>query len=161
MPSSNPRWWLTPSAIFRYGVAVLSITAALIIAWWMEFAWQSAAHASLFLCAVMFSAWFGGIKPGLLAIALSVLAFDYYFLAMEIKQLPRLLMFALSAFFVALLSAAQRRQQNRSETRAMTYTEQFESSRESTRRYKSRTASASGPRMPFGRATPTWRKRRN
>ena len=109
MSSSNPRWWLTPSAIFRYGVAVLSVTAALIIAWWMEFAWQSAAHASLFLCAVMFSAWFGGIRPGLLAIALSVLAFDYYFLAMEIKQLPRLLMFALSAFFVALLSAAQRR----------------------------------------------------
>ena len=109
MSSSSPRWWLTPSAIFRYGVAVLSVTAALIIAWWMEFAWQSAAHASLFLCAVMFSAWFGGIRPGLLAIALSVLAFDYYFLAMEIKQLPRLLMFALSAFFVALLSAAQRR----------------------------------------------------
>jgi PAS domain S-box-containing protein len=109
MSSSNPRWWLTPSAIFRYGVAVLSVTAALIIAWWMEFAWQSAAHVSLFLCAVMFSAWFGGIRPGLLAIALSVLAFDYYFLAMEIKQLPRLLIFALSAFFVALLIAAQRR----------------------------------------------------
>jgi len=59
MSSSNPRWWLTPSAIFRYGVAVLSVTAALIIAWWMEFAWQSAAHVSLFLCAVMFSVWFG------------------------------------------------------------------------------------------------------
>ena len=76
---SNPRWWPARSAIFRYGAAVMSVTAALIIAWWMEFVRQSAAHVSLFLCAVMFSAWFGGIRPGLLAIALSVLAFDYYF----------------------------------------------------------------------------------
>jgi hypothetical protein len=107
MSSSNPRWSLTPSAIFRYGVAVLSVTAALIIAWWMEFAWQSAAHVSLFLCAVMFSAWFGGIRPGLLAIALSVLAFDYYFMppiysrALKPQELPRLLFFALSAQDVA------------------------------------------------------------
>jgi len=114
MSSSNPRWSLTPSAIFRYGVAVLSVTAALIIAWWMEFAWQSAAHVSLFLCAVMFSAWFGGIRPGLLAIALSVLAFDYYFMppiysrALKPQELPRLLFFALSAFFVGSLTAAQR-----------------------------------------------------
>jgi two-component system sensor histidine kinase UhpB len=69
---------------------------------------------SLFLCAVMLSAWFGGLKPGLLATALSVLAFDYYFaapiysLSVDIKQIPRLLIFALAALFVGLLSAAQR-----------------------------------------------------
>ena len=40
----------------------------------------------------MFSACFGGIRPGLLAVALSILAFVYYFvtlfysLAMEIKR---------------------------------------------------------------------------
>jgi K+-sensing histidine kinase KdpD len=112
---SNPRWWPTRSAIFRYGAAVMSVTAALIIAWWMEIVWQSAAHVSLFLCAVMFSAWFGGIRPGLLAIVLSVLAFGYYFMpliysrALKPQGLPRLLFFALSAFFVASLSATQRR----------------------------------------------------
>jgi C4-dicarboxylate-specific signal transduction histidine kinase len=97
-----------PLAILTYGVAVLSVTAALIIAWWMEFVWQSAAHVSLFLCAVMFSAWFGGIRPGLLAIVFSVLAFDYYFLALEPRELPRLLFFAVAALFVGSLSAAQR-----------------------------------------------------
>jgi hypothetical protein len=33
------------------------------------------AHVSLFLCAIMFSAWFGGIKPGLAAAVLSHFAF--------------------------------------------------------------------------------------
>jgi PAS domain S-box-containing protein len=80
----------------------------------METILQAAAHVSLFLCAVIFSAWFGGVRPGLLAMALSVLAFDYYFLpptyslAVEITQLPRLLLFALLAFFVLSLSAAQK-----------------------------------------------------
>jgi PAS domain S-box-containing protein len=62
----------------------------------------------------MFSAWFGGLKPGLLAIALSLLALSYYFaapvysLAVDIEEIPRLLIFALAVLFVGLLSAAQR-----------------------------------------------------
>src|SRR5256884_6245235 len=36
--------------------------------------------SDLFLCAVILSAWFGGIRPGLLATALSAPAFYYYFL---------------------------------------------------------------------------------
>jgi two-component system, LuxR family, sensor kinase FixL len=108
MSNSSSLWSPKPLAILTYGVAVLSVTAALIIAWWMEIVWQSAAHVSLFLCAVMFSAWFGGIRPGLLAIVLSVLAFDYYFLALEPRELPRLLFFAVAALFVGSLSAAQR-----------------------------------------------------
>jgi PAS domain S-box-containing protein len=105
----------TPPLILRYGVAVLSVIAALIIVRWMEIVLGSASHASIFLCAVIFSAWFGGVKPGLLAVALSMLAFDYYFvspnhsLAIEIKEIPRLVIFSLSALFVGLLSASQRR----------------------------------------------------
>ncbi len=62
----------------------------------------------------MFSAWFGGFKPGLLAIALSVLAFDYYFLlpthslVPNLNELPRLVLFSIAALMVGLLSAAQR-----------------------------------------------------
>jgi two-component system NarL family sensor kinase len=62
----------------------------------------------------MFSAWFGGLKSGLLATALSLLALSYYFaapvysLAVDIKEIPRLLIFALAALFVGLLSAAHR-----------------------------------------------------
>ena len=106
----------TPSRplILRYGVAVLSVAASLIIVRWMETVLGSASHVSLLLCAIMFSTWFGGVGPGLLAIGLSLLAFDYYFvtpihsLAVAIREIPRFLMFALSAFFVGSLSARQR-----------------------------------------------------
>ena len=113
MSKFNPLWWAKPPVILNYGVAVLSVVAALILAWWIDSVWQSVPHVSLFLCAVMFSAWFGGIRPGLLAIIFSALAFDYYFLppiySLDLtKELPRLAFFVLSALFIVLLSAAQR-----------------------------------------------------
>ena len=107
-------WWSRPPVSLHYGVAVLSIVATLIGLWWMDTVFHAAPHVSMFLCAVMFSAWFGGVRPGLVAIALAVLAFKYYFLPpthslnVETAQLPRLLVFALSALFVGSLSAAQR-----------------------------------------------------
>jgi K+-sensing histidine kinase KdpD len=88
-----------------YAVAALSVTAALIIAQWLEINLHTA-PVSLFLCAVMFSAWFGGIGPGLLAAALSALAFAYFFLppiyslAVEAKEIPRFLIFVLSALYI-------------------------------------------------------------
>ncbi len=99
-------------AIVRYGVAVLSVIAAVVILWLMDTNLQAAAHISLFLCAVIFSTCFGGIRPGLLSILLSILAFAYVLppsdsLAVNISHLPRLLLFAPLAFFVAWLIAAQ------------------------------------------------------
>ncbi|HXO98172.1 MAG TPA: DUF4118 domain-containing protein, partial [Chthoniobacterales bacterium] len=102
-----------PPTIARYGVALVSVTAALVCSRGLEI-YLVGAPVSLFLCAVMFSAWFGGLKSGLLAKALSLLALSYYFaapvysLAVDIKEIPRLLIFALAALFVGLLSAAQR-----------------------------------------------------
>jgi K+-sensing histidine kinase KdpD len=103
----------SPPAIVGYGAAVLSVAAALGIVWWMQTVQLPAAHVSLFLCAVMFSAWFGGARPGLVAIALSALAFAYFLppnrsFAVESAQLPRLFLYVLSAFFVGALTAAQR-----------------------------------------------------
>jgi PAS domain S-box-containing protein len=114
MPKFNPHLWPKPPLILCYGVAALSVITALIIARWLEINLQTA-PVSLFLCAVMLSAWFGGIGPGLLAAALSALAFAYYFLppiyslVVEAKEIPRFLIFALSAILVGSLSAAQRR----------------------------------------------------
>jgi signal transduction histidine kinase len=40
---------------------------------------------ALFLAAVMFSSWFGGLTPGLLVVLLSVLALDRYFASPELR----------------------------------------------------------------------------
>jgi C4-dicarboxylate-specific signal transduction histidine kinase len=106
--------WRKPSAIASYGVAVFSVAAALAVARLPQLHLANA-PVSLFLCAIMFSAWFGGVGPGCVAIALSHLGFIYYFvaplysLAVQIEELPRVIMFSLSALFVGSLSAAQRR----------------------------------------------------
>src|SRR6185437_6651735 len=93
----------------NYGVAVLSPVLALGIARWPD-AHLESAPVSLFLCAVMLSAWLGGVGPGLLAAA-----FAYYFvnpflsLAVAEKEVPRFVVFVLAAILVGSLSAAQRR----------------------------------------------------
>ncbi|HWZ98683.1 MAG TPA: ATP-binding protein [Candidatus Dormibacteraeota bacterium] len=113
MLRSNPLLWPKPSGIWSYGIAVLSVAAALIISQWPPLHLE-AAPVSLFLCAVILSAWFGGVGPGLLATALSGLAFYYYFLppihSWDAKpgEIPRLVIFMLSALFVGSLSVAQR-----------------------------------------------------
>src|SRR5258708_12084956 len=78
MSSSNPLLWPRPPAIWGYTIAVLSVAAALTISRWPALHLQDA-PVSLFLCAVILSAWFGGIWPGLLATALSALTFYYLF----------------------------------------------------------------------------------
>jgi PAS domain-containing protein len=113
MSRSNLPLWPKPPVIWSYGIAILSVTAALILTQWPALRLQ-AAPVSLFLLAVMFSAWFGGVEPGVLAAALSALAFYYYLLppmhslATKPEETPRLIVFAVSLLLVGLLTAAQR-----------------------------------------------------
>jgi PAS domain S-box-containing protein len=113
MSRFNPLLWSKPRVISSYGVAVLSVMAALLLSRWPALHLQTA-PASLFLCAVMFSAWLGGVGPGLLATVLSCLAFNYYFLdplyslAVKPAEVPRFVVFAVSALVAGSLSAAQR-----------------------------------------------------
>ena len=113
MPRFNPLLWPKPPAIWGYGIAVLSVAAALIISRLPAIHLQDA-PVSLFLCAVLLSSWFSGIGPGLLATTLSALAFNYYFLppihslGPKPDEIPRLVIFTVSALFVGSLSAAER-----------------------------------------------------
>jgi C4-dicarboxylate-specific signal transduction histidine kinase len=113
MSRINPLLWRKPPAIWSYGIAGLSVTAALIISRWPVLHLQDA-PVSLFLCAVILNAWFGGVGPGLLATALSALAFNYYFLppihslGAKPDEIPRLVVFMVSALFVGSLTVAQR-----------------------------------------------------
>jgi C4-dicarboxylate-specific signal transduction histidine kinase len=110
---SNPLLGRKPPAIWSHGIAVLSVAVALFITQWPAFHLETA-PASLFLSAVMFSAWLGGVGPGLLATVLSCLALSYYFLeplhsfAVNSDEMPRLVIFILAALLVGSLSAAQR-----------------------------------------------------
>ncbi len=114
MSRSNPLLWRKPQAIWSYGIAVLSVVAALTISQLPAIHLRDA-PVSLFLCGVILSAWLGGIGPGLLATALSALAFNYYFLrpihslGLKIDEIPRLVIFMVSALFVGSLSAAEKR----------------------------------------------------
>src|SRR5258708_592353 len=113
MRTSNPLLWPKPPAIWSYGIVVLSVATALIISGWPPLHLQEA-PVSLFLCAVILSAWFGGVGPGFLATSLSALVFYYYFLppihslGPKPDEIPRLVIFTVSALFVGSLSAAER-----------------------------------------------------
>jgi C4-dicarboxylate-specific signal transduction histidine kinase len=110
---TNPLLWRKTREIWGYGIAVLSVSLALHITRWPLLRLEESPVA-LFLCAVMITAWFGGVGPGLFATALSSLALDYYFLhpihslVAKPDQIPRLIVFTVSALLVGALSAAQR-----------------------------------------------------
>ena len=113
MSASKALLWTSSDSIRKYAIAVLSVAIALILARWPVLQ-LGAAPVSLFLCAVMFAAWSGGVVPALLAIVLSDLAFYYYFLppvhslVAKPPEIPRLIAFTVSHLVVALLTAAQR-----------------------------------------------------
>jgi PAS domain S-box-containing protein len=106
--------WFKRSPGLSYVVATLGVTAAVIAALLLETYVQSSPIVSLFLCAIIVAAWFGGVGPGVAATALSILTFDYFFLApifspdWMLKDIPRIVLFATAALFVVGLIAAQR-----------------------------------------------------
>jgi PAS domain S-box-containing protein len=114
MSQYNARWKVGPATAFKHGIAVLSVTAALVFAVLMQTYFQTEPFASSFLCAVMFAAWFGGSGPDLLAAGLAVLAFIYFAAApshsfdVAPTEIPRVVTFAAATVFVVWISAAQR-----------------------------------------------------
>lgn len=114
MSQCNARWKAGPTTAFKYGIAVLSVTLALVFAVLMQTYLQTEPFASSLLCAIMFAAWFGGSGPDLLAAVLAVLAFIYYAAApahslnVALTEIPRVVVFVTATVFVLWISAAQR-----------------------------------------------------
>ena len=79
MSGFNRLLWSKPSRIWSYGVAVLSAASALVISRWLHLH-IGAPPGTMFICAVMLSAWYGGVGPALLGTALSTFSFHYFFL---------------------------------------------------------------------------------
>ena len=120
--SSPPSWLSKQSAISRYAVAMLSVAVAAVATQILTVFLHTEPIASSMISAVMFAAWFGGFGPGLLAIALALLAFHYYVVppvnsftpkhnlfSLGLQELPRLFLFSIAALFVTFLSSTQRR----------------------------------------------------
>ena len=115
MPTPASSWRSKSPVILNYGIAVLSVTAA--VAADIAFVHFLGLNPPflLFLCAIMLVAWLSGTGPALFAMALAILAFDYFFLpplysfTIEIKDVPRLVIFGVASIFIVWLSAAQRR----------------------------------------------------
>jgi PAS domain S-box-containing protein len=107
--------WLYRRTLLNYAGAVLAVVVASFIVRLMQVAYDFQPLLTPFLCAVMFSAWLGGLRPGLIAVALSVGIYYRFFLmplypagtGME-KELPRLLLAASTGLFIMSLTAAQR-----------------------------------------------------
>ena len=99
----------------RYGTAVLSVSAAVIGAWLMQAQWQDSAPVALFLIAIIISTWLGGTRPGLLALALSLLAFMFLCLlppgsaALKTRQVIPLVALVVASSFFLWMTAMERR----------------------------------------------------
>src|ERR1700674_1415846 len=119
---SLPQRWPKPPTISYYAMAVLSVAVAIVAADLITRLLHAEPIASSMLCAVIFAAWFGGLGPALLAIALALLAFHYYLVppinsfvwkhdlfAVGVPELPRLILFSLTSVFVAFMISAQRK----------------------------------------------------
>jgi PAS domain S-box-containing protein len=97
--------------ILQYGFAILTTAIALILTQ-LLIAWLHPTIAVLFLAAVAISTWYGGMKPGMVTIVLSVLAIDYFFTP-PINQFTvnyfgdvlRLIIFGLVASLINLLNS--------------------------------------------------------
>ena len=102
------------STILSYVVAVLAIALALAVGLQLDVYLGTETHVSLYLCAILFVAWFGGIGPGLVAAALATIAYEFFDLPpvdtfdLELLATPSLFLFAIAVVFVVLFTGAQR-----------------------------------------------------
>jgi C4-dicarboxylate-specific signal transduction histidine kinase len=97
--------------IGRYGLAIVSVAAALIITSAIE---PYTDVTTLFYGAIVVSAWFGGRGPGLLAVVLSALSIDYFFvqplhtLGLGPKHISFLIVFGFLAILTSWMSTKRR-----------------------------------------------------
>ena len=101
-----------------YAAAVAAVIVASLVAWALQEAGLSEANRSVvFIPAVIAAAMWGGLGPGILASALSVLSFDFFFVppfftlvVQDVEYVVTLLVLAAVALLVGTLAARLRRQ---------------------------------------------------
>src|ERR1700719_2016125 len=117
-----PKRWPKPLTISYCAMAFFSVAVAAIAAELITRFLHAEAIALSLLCAAIFAAWFGGFGPALLAIILALFAFHYYLVppinsftwkhnlfAVDISEVPRLILFSITSLVVAFMISAQRK----------------------------------------------------
>src|SRR5919197_5695329 len=113
MPKFAPAVRRMASTVMRYGLAVFCVIAALLVTELLQH-FTNGPPWFVLLAAVMISSWAAGLGPGLLAVLLSALAVDYFFvpplhsLSLKTAYLP-LVIFGLSALLISWLSDRRKR----------------------------------------------------
>jgi PAS domain S-box-containing protein len=94
-----------------YGTAIVSVAAVVLLKLLISSLFQVDIYFALFLGAVFFSSWFGGVGPGLLATVLSMLTADFFFLPplhnlfeYNAEQSLRVVQFGAEGVFISFLS---------------------------------------------------------
>jgi PAS domain S-box-containing protein len=104
------------SPLLRYGFVFVVVALALLVSWLLEPVINRTPFA-LFYAAVMLSAWYGGLKQGLLATALSALLGAYFFLPpartldLELRDIISIILFLMVASLISALTDSRRRAQ--------------------------------------------------
>jgi signal transduction histidine kinase len=106
---------LRPKNLRRYGLAVLSVAVALGTALLLQHSHYRDIAVSLFLLAVAATSWYEGPGPAILAVLLSELCFDYFFLPpfyslnIDTADIPSFLIFSSFASLVCWFGTKRRR----------------------------------------------------
>ncbi|ACK71245.1 multi-sensor hybrid histidine kinase [Gloeothece citriformis PCC 7424] len=119
---------VTRSPFFSYGVAVIAVLLAFLIMLMLD-PWVSMVKSPflLFLGAIVISAWYGGLKPGLLASFLSVILSHYFFLeplytfGLTLSEGIRIGLYFLQGVIVSLICEALRKAKRQAEVNLLKF----------------------------------------
>jgi PAS domain S-box-containing protein len=127
MPSVKQAW------VRPYGIAVLISLLTLLLRFLLEPILGGEAPLLAFIMPVMVSAWYGGLKPGLLSTALSALVGVYFFLPpflslslVRVTDIIRVCIFLVEGVLISSLSEALRSARQRTEAIAFSLQESEE-----------------------------------
>ena len=120
MPSVKRAW------VQRYGIAVVTSLLTLLLSFLLEPLLGGEAPLLAFIMPVMVSAWYGGLKPGLLSTALSALVGIYFFVPpffsvslVRVTDLVRVCIFLVEGVLISSLCEALRSAKQRTEAIAL------------------------------------------
>src|SRR5215218_4598563 len=126
----------------RYGVAALAVGVALLVKLLLDPLTVQDTPFLLVFSAIIVSAWYGGLGPGLMATGMSVLATDYFFLypkgalsGFSVEGID-VATFVLEGVLVSVLTSSLRSARNRAQRSTLEARSHQESLRESEERFR-------------------------